>query len=129
MEMITERDFDKEVLQSKLPVFACFVTRWCHSCYPTCLFADELEKSYQDKVKFVRVDVGEIPHIAAGYRIVAVPTILIFKDSQPVKTLLGLQETRSLRRLLESVIEKDEITQPGELGGLQRLEVETRNLM
>jgi thioredoxin 1 len=111
MEMITERDFDREVLQSKSLVFSCFVTRWCHSCYPTCLFADELEKAYRDKVKFVRVDVGEIPHLSAGYRITAVPTILLFKDSQPVKRLLGLQDPQSLRRLLESVIEKDELPQ------------------
>ena len=111
MKLITELDFDKEVLQSKLPVFACFVTKWCHSCYPTCLFADEIEKAYHGRVKFVRVDVGEVPHISAGNRIIAVPTIL-FKDSQPVKKLLGLQDPHSLRRLLENVIEKDKLPEP-----------------
>jgi len=43
MKEITERDFDKEVLECELPVFACFTTEWCHSCYPTCLFADQEE--------------------------------------------------------------------------------------
>ncbi|HEY50969.1 MAG TPA: hypothetical protein G4O20_04105 [Dehalococcoidia bacterium] len=114
MEMIAEQDFDSEVLQSKSLVFACFVTRWCRSCYPTCLFADELEKAYHGRVKFVRVDVGEIPRLSAGYRIMAVPTILLFKDSQPVKRLLGFQDLQSLRRLLESVIER-KAAQPEEL--------------
>jgi len=100
---INERDFDKEVLGCKLPVFTCFTTKWCHSCYPTCLFGDELANEYEGRVKFVKVDVEGIPHISAGYRIIAVPTILIFKDSQPVKTLLGFQDKRSLRALLNSV--------------------------
>ena len=100
---INERDFDKEVLGCKLPVFTCFTTKWCHSCYPTCLFGDELANEYEGRVKFVKVDVEEIPHVSAGYRIIAVPTTLIFKDSQPVKTLLGIQDRRSLRALLHSV--------------------------
>ena len=57
---------------------------------------------------------GEVPHISAGNRIIAVPTIL-FKDSQPVKKLLGLQDSQSLRRLLENMIEKDELPQAEEL--------------
>ena len=100
---INERDFDKEVLGCKLPVFTCFTTKWCHSCYPTCLFGDELANEYEGRVKFVKIDVEKIPHVSAGYRIIAVPTILIFKDAQPVKTLLGIQDKWSLRDLLNSV--------------------------
>jgi thioredoxin 1 len=100
---INERDFDKEVLGCKLPVFTCFTTKWCHSCYPTCLFGDELAHEYEGRVKFVKVDVEEIPHVSAGYRIMAVPTIMIFKNAEPVKTLLGIQDRRSLRTLLNSV--------------------------
>ena len=103
MKEITDRDFDKEVLECELPVFVCFKTSWCYACFPTCLFAEQLVKEYEGRVKFVKVDVEKIPHVSAGHRIVAVPTILIFKDSQPVKTLLGLQDRRSLRALLNSV--------------------------
>ena len=103
MTEITERDFEKEVLKCKLPVFTCFTTKWCHACYPTCLVGDELANEYQGRVKFVKVDVGGIPHVSAGYRIIAVPTIFIFKDSKPVKTRLGLQDRRSLRALLNGV--------------------------
>ena len=105
---ITDRDFDKEVLECKLPVFTCFTTKWCHSCYPTCLFADELLNEYDDRVKYVRVDIEESPKVAQRYNVVAVPTILIFKDSQPVKKLLGFQDRRSLRALLNSVTNKSD---------------------
>ena len=103
MKEITDRDFNREVLECQIPVFTCFTTRWCHSRYPTCLFGDELANEYEGRVKFVKVDVEEIPHVSGGHRIIAVPTILIFKDSQPVKTLLGIQDRRSLRTLLNSV--------------------------
>ena len=103
MKEITDRDFKKEVLEYQIPVFACFTTKWCHSCYPTCLFGDEMANEYEDRVKFVKIDVEKIPHVSAGYRIVAVPTILIFKDAQPVKTLLGIQDRRALQGLLNRV--------------------------
>lgn len=104
---ITDRNFDKEVLECELPVFACFTARWCHTCYPTCLFADELVKEYEGSVKFVRVDTEGSPDTSARYRITVVPTILLFKDSQPVKKLLGFQNRESLKRLLGDAIAKE----------------------
>ena len=102
MTEITARDFDREVMECELPVFACFVTRWCHSCYPTCLLTEELAKDYDGRVKFVKVDIEESPEIAERYHIIPVPTILLFQDSQPVKKLAGFQERSSLRALLNS---------------------------
>jgi len=100
---ITDQDFDKEVLECKLPVFACFTTEWCASCYPTCLLADQLVKEYDGRVKFVRLDTEKSPEIAERYHVITVPTIFLFKDAQTVKKLLSYQERSSLRRLLNSV--------------------------
>jgi len=106
---ITDRDFDKEVLECELLVFACFTTGWCQSCYPTCLFADQLFKEFHGSVKFVRLDKEKSPEIAERYHIIAVPTILLFQNAQPVKRLLGFQDRRSLRSLLNSVTAEDEV--------------------
>ena len=103
MKEITDRDFDREVLKCDLPVLTCFTTRWCHTCYPTCLFTDEMVEEYKGSMKFVRVDTEESPEVSGQYHVVVVPTILIFKDSQPVKKLLGFQDRSSLRPLLDSV--------------------------
>ena len=104
---VTERDFDKEVLDCKLPVFVCFTTKWCRSCYPTCLLANELAKEYDGSVKFVRLDMEKSPDISERYHIITVPTILLFQGSQPVKKLLGFQERGSLKRLLGDAIAKE----------------------
>jgi len=107
---ITERDFDKEVVGCNLPVFACFITKWCHSCYPTCLFADELLNEYNDRVKYIKVDIEESPEVAQRYNVIAVPTILLFQNAQPVKRLLGFQDRSSLRALLNNATVNNETT-------------------
>ncbi|MFC2014104.1 thioredoxin family protein [Chloroflexota bacterium] len=104
MKEITDQDFDREVLKCELPVLACFTTRWCHSCYSMRLFTEELASKYDGRVKFVKVDKEESPEVSDRYNVVVVPTILIFKDSQPVKKRLGFQDRSSLRCLLNGAI-------------------------
>jgi thioredoxin 1 len=91
-------------LDCRFPVFTCFTAQWCHTCYPTCLFADQLVEAYDGRVKFVRVDIEESSEIAERYHVIPIPTILLFQDSQPVKKLVGFQDLSSLKAMLNSVI-------------------------
>jgi len=104
MKEISDCDFDREVLVSELPVFACFTNEQCHSCYPTCLFAGQLVSENEGKFKFVRLDIEKKPEIAERYNVIAVPTILIFQKTRPVKKLIGFHDRKSLRALVDSVI-------------------------
>ena len=101
---ITGRDFDEQVLKSKLPVFTCFVARWCHSCFPTCFLADELAEKYYGKIRFVRIDAEKNSEIRAKYHVIALPSMILFQDSQPVNRLLGYQERGTLRDLLDTLL-------------------------
>jgi thioredoxin 1 len=112
---ITDRDFDKEVLKCDLPVFACFTTPWCHTCFPTCLLADKLLNKYGDMVKYVRIKAEESPEVIQRYNIIVVPTILLFQNSQPVKKLIGFHDLKSLRALLDSVINESDRLPGGRL--------------
>jgi thioredoxin 1 len=100
---ITERDFDKEVLESDMPVFACFTTKSCHNCYPTCLLADQLVMEYGGSVKFVRLDAEKGLGITEKYHVIAVPTILLFRNAREVNRLLGFQDRSTLKALVDSV--------------------------
>jgi thioredoxin 1 len=100
---ISERGFDKEVLECELPVFACFTTSWCGHCFPTCLITEELENRYDGRLKFVRLDTEKGSGIAEKYHVVAVPTILIFKNAREVSRFLGFQDKSTLKPLLDSV--------------------------
>ena len=100
---VTEQNFDEEVLNSNLPVFACFTTSQCSSCFPTCFVAVGLVNRYDGQIKFVRIDREKAPEMADEYDITVVPSILLFQDSQLIKELLGYQEERSLRDLLDAL--------------------------
>jgi len=101
---VTEQNFDEEVLNSDLPVFACFTTSWCSSCFPTCFVADELANRYEGRIKFVRMDQEKVPRMSVEYNITVVPSIILFQDSKMVKKLLGYQEERALRELLDALV-------------------------
>ena len=106
---ITEQSFNDEVLKSDLLVFSCFTAHWCHSCYPTCLIADELAGKYKGKVRFVKLDVEKSPEISARYHVRALPSIIIFQGSQVVKMLPGYQEKALLRNLLDALVAESEL--------------------
>ena len=101
---VTEQNFDEEVLNSDLPVFACFTTSWCGHCFPTCLVVDELVNQYEGRIKFVRIDKEKAPEISDEYRITVAPYIILFQDSQITKRLLGYQDKAALRGLLDNLL-------------------------
>jgi len=105
---VTEQNFDEEVLNSGLPVFACFTTSWCRACFPTCLVADELVNRYEGRIKFVRIDKEKVTEISDEYHITVVPSIILFQDSQMTKKLLGYHEERALRDMLDALLAEDE---------------------
>jgi thioredoxin 1 len=107
---ITDRNFDREVLKSKLPVLACFEVEWSLSSCATCLFADKLAREYEGRVKFVKMDIEKSPEISTRYHVIAVPTLLLFKDSQPVKKLLGFQDLISLISALNGVTAEEDVS-------------------
>ena len=104
MTEVTEQNFDEEVLNSDLPVFACFTTSWCSSCFPTCFVADGLANRYEGRIKFVRIDKEKAPEISDEYHITVVPSIILFQDSQITKKLLGYQDKVALRNLLDALL-------------------------
>jgi thioredoxin 1 len=101
---VTKQNFDEEVLNSDIPVFVCFTTSWCHACFPTCFVADDLVNRYEGRIKFVRMDKEKVPEISDEYHITVVPSIILFQDSQMIKKLLGYQEERALRDLLDALL-------------------------
>jgi len=119
---VTDQDFDKEVLECELTVFACFTTRWCHACFPTCLVADELVNRYEGRIKFVRIDKEKAPEISDEYHITVIPSIILFQDSQITKRLLGYQDKVALRDMLDTLLA--EIEAP--INGLEEHDEEAR---
>ena len=105
---ITGHDFEEEVVQCDIPVFACFTRSECGSCFALHLVTESLAREYEGRVKFVRIDVEQEPELAAKYRIIPLPAMILFRDSEPVKRLLGFQERWVLGDLLDMLTAKKE---------------------
>ncbi len=101
---VTGQDFDREVLESKLPVFACFTTLQCGSCFALCLVVEDLAREYEGRIKFVKVDIEKEPELAARFHILPLPAVLLFRRAEPVKKLLGFHYKGPLRNLLDELV-------------------------
>jgi thioredoxin 1 len=97
---ITGKEFADEVLKSNQPVLVCFTASQCEACFPMCLIVNDLVEEYNKRLKFVRIDADMEPELIERYRILALPSILLFKDSKPVSKLIGFHYKKSIRRWL-----------------------------
>jgi thioredoxin 1 len=98
-----EDNFQKAILQSKLPVLVDFWAEWCAPCRAAAPILEELATEYDGRVNFAKVNVEENSSLAAKYRIAAIPTMLIFKDSQPIQQILGLKPKKELKKILDGL--------------------------
>jgi thioredoxin 1 len=100
----TDQNFDQEVLQSKTPVLVDFWAVWCAPCIFVSPIIEELAKEYQGKVKVGKLNVDENSQTAGQYGIMSIPSILIFKNGNPVKTLIGVKGKEKYKKEIEEAL-------------------------
>ena len=86
---LTEKNFEQEVLKSNIPVLVDFWAEWCGPCRAIAPIVEELATELQGKLKVAKVDVDEAQDLAAGYNVMSIPTLIIFKNGKPVEEILG----------------------------------------
>ena len=87
--MVTDKDFDTEVIASKVPVVVDFFAEWCGPCKAMAPALELVAKEMAGKVKVVKIDVDQNPDTTQKYRIQAMPTLLLFKDGKLAATQVG----------------------------------------
>ncbi|MBI2034935.1 MAG: thioredoxin [Candidatus Levybacteria bacterium] len=100
----TDQNFDSEVIQSTIPVLVDFWAPWCMPCRVVSPVIEELGKEYVGKLKVGKLNVDESPKTAGIYGIMSIPSILIFKNGKPVKTMIGAQGKDSFKKGIEEVL-------------------------
>jgi len=98
---ITSENFEKEVLNSEMPVLVDFYATWCGPCKMMAPIVDEIEKELQGRVKVCKIDVDESRDLAMEYQIMTIPTFIVFKDGNVVNKTIGLQVKNELLELLK----------------------------
>ncbi len=100
----TDQNFEEEVLKSESPVVVDFWAPWCGPCRIVSPVIEELAKEYEGKVKVGKINVDENPHTQSHYGIMSIPSILMFKKGQPIKTMIGAQGKENYKKAIEEML-------------------------
>ena len=100
---VTDDSFDADVLKASVPVLVDFWAEWCMPCKMLTPTIEALASTYNGKAKIGKVDIDSNKNVAIKYGINAIPTILIFKDGQPVKRFVGMKKQDELATALNEL--------------------------
>ncbi|WP_327178052.1 thioredoxin [Streptomyces sp. NBC_01335] len=100
---VTDETFDDEVLGAGLPVLVEFTADWCGPCRQLAPVLSEIAREEADRLKIVQIDVDHNPGAAARYGVLSMPTLIVFRDGEPVKSMVGARPKRRLLQELEDV--------------------------
>ena len=101
---VEDRDFNQTVLESKTPVLVDFWAPWCRPCLMVEPLVEELAEEYRGRVGFVRMNVDQNPQVAARYNIMSIPTLIVFKNGEPVSHIVGFRPKDELKQSLDAAL-------------------------
>ena len=98
---VTDKDFEKEVLNSDQPVLVDFWAPWCGPCRQLGPVIEELAQENDGQAKVFKLNVDENPATAGEYGVQAIPTMVFFKGGKPAGSLVGFQSKAAIQSELD----------------------------
>lgn len=100
---VNDTDFEKEVLQSTLPVMVDFWAEWCGPCKQIAPVLDEIANEMKGKLTVAKVNIEKNPETPNRYSVRGIPTLILFKDGKAVSTKVGSLPKHKILEWLQSV--------------------------
>lgn len=96
--------FQKEVLESEVPVLVDFSAVWCGPCQMMGPVLEQLSAEYAGKAKIVKVDIDESTELAMKYQVMSVPNMVFFKDGRQVDAVIGAVPATFLKEKMDVLL-------------------------
>lgn len=103
---VTDETFDREVLRSDIPVLVDFWAEWCPPCHMIAPMLDQLAGELEGTVAIRKVNTDEHPELGARYRVLSLPTLMLFVDGEPVQALVGARPKARLLKELDDALSR-----------------------
>lgn len=101
---LSEGTFEQEVVKASVPVLVDLWAAWCGPCRLIAPVVEELAATYAGKLKVSKLNVDDHPEVAARFRVMNIPTLLLFKAGQEVDRVVGVVPKEELTRRIERLL-------------------------
>jgi len=97
-------NFAEMISGSDVPVLVDFYAAWCGPCQMMVPILEQVNEHLKSKIRIVKIDTDKYPQLASQYQIHALPTLVLFKQGQPVDRIEGVVQAPNLIAHLQSLI-------------------------
>jgi thioredoxin 1 len=104
LRSVTDQTFEADVLKSPLPVLVDYSAEWCGPCRMVSPLVEESATRYAGQLTVAKLDIDSSPRTPTRYNVRGIPTLMLFKDGQPVATHVGSLSKGQLEAFIDKHI-------------------------
>ena len=104
IETLTDTTFDEEIAAAGEPVLVDFWAEWCGPCKMIAPVLEEIAGEHAGKLRIAKLNVDDNPSAARRFDVMSIPTLILFKDGQPAKRIVGAKPKGALLEELSEFV-------------------------
>ncbi len=102
--IVNSNNYAQEVENSSVPILVDFWASWCGPCLAVAPVLEQLAIKYDGKIKIGKVNVDEQPALAAKFKVMSIPTLILFKNGSVVQQMVGMRSVQELEAMINKAL-------------------------